>query len=148
MEIREATINDIDNGLLDLFIEGYRFHQDGRPDIFANISDEVLKKDLIENLESSSTIVILENNNVIGYLLYKIKESHTKKLHIDQLVVSEEYRNKGYGKILMDQVKEIAKSENCDRIELNCWMFNENALSMYEHIGFTKQRIIFELGLK
>ena len=49
--IREATLNDFDKGLLKVFIEGYRYHQNGRPDIFANISDNDLKNDLIENFD-------------------------------------------------------------------------------------------------
>ena len=44
--------------------------------------------------------------------------------------------------------KKIAETENCDRIELNCWMFNDNALKMYEHIGYVKQRIMYEMSLK
>lgn len=145
IEIKEATKNDIDNGLLEVFIEGYRYHQNGRPDIFSNISDEDLKKDLIKNFENLSTIVLLEDNIIVGYLAYKIKERHTKKLDVDQLIITESCRHKGYGKKLMNEVKNIAKNTNCDRIELNCWMFNINAIEMYEHIGYSRQRIIYEL---
>jgi ribosomal protein S18 acetylase RimI-like enzyme len=148
IEIREATIEDINIGLLDVFIEGYRFHQNGRPDIFNNISDETLKEDLIKNFENLSTLIILDDNKVVGYLAYRIKEKHTKKIDVDQLVIIEQYRGKGLGKKLMDEVKNIGFRNNCDRIELNCWMFNENALAMYEHIGFERQRIIYELKLK
>ena len=77
--IREATLNDFDKGLLKVFIEGYRYHQNGRPDIFANISDNDLKNDLIENFDRLNTIVILEDESIVGYLSYKIKEKHTKK---------------------------------------------------------------------
>ena len=146
--IREANINDIDNGLLEVYIEGYKYHHDGRPDIFLELSDEQLKKDLIENLDRLNTIVYVENNKVLGYLSYVIKKRHTKKLDVDQLVVKEEYRGKGIGKKLMEESKKIANENNCDRIELNCWMFNDSALAMYEHIGFDKQRIMFEMKLK
>ena len=146
--IREANINDIDNGLLEVYIEGYKHHHDGRPDIFLELSDEQLKKDLIENLDRLNTIVYVENNKVLGYLSYVIKKRHTKKLDVDQLVVKEEYRGKGIGKKLMEESKKIANENNCDRIELNCWMFNDSALAMYEHIGFDKQRIMFEMKLK
>ena len=78
---------------------------------------------------------------------YKIKEKHTKKLDVDQLIISEKYRGKGLGKKLMNEVKNIALKNECDRIELNCWMFNENALAMYEHIGYNRQRIIYEMKL-
>lgn len=145
--IREATLNDFDKGLLKVFIEGYRYHQNGRPDIFANISDNDLKNDLIENFDRLNTIVILEDESIVGYLSYKIKEKHTKKLDVDQLVILEQYRGKGLGKKLMDEAKKIAVDNGCDRIELNCWMFNENALAMYEHIGYNRQRIIYEMKL-
>lgn len=147
IEIREATINDIDNGLLDVFIEGYRYHQNGRPDIFTNLSDEDLKVDLIKNFETLSTIVLVEDNSIVGYLSYKIKERHAKKLDVDQLIIIKNCRHKGYGKKLMDEAKNIAKKNTCDRIELNCWMFNVNALEMYEHIGYSRQRIIYELKI-
>ena len=114
--IREATLDDIENGLLDIFIEGYRYHQNGRNDVFSNISDEDLKKDLINNFERLSTIVLLEDDKIVGYLSYIIKKHHTKKLDVDQLIISEKY--------------------------------NENALAMYEHIGYVKQRIIYEMKLK
>ena len=113
-----------------------------------NISDETLKEDLIKNFENLSTLVILDNDNIVGYLAYRIKEKHTKKLDVDQLVIIEQYRGKGLGKKLMDEVKKIGFRNNCDRIELNCWMFNTNALEMYEHIGFDRQRIIYQLKLK
>ena len=145
--IREATLNDFDKGLLKVFIEGYRYHQKGRPDIFANISDNDLKNDLIENFDRLNTIVILEDESIVGYLAYKIKEKHTKKLDVDQLVILEQYRGKGLGKKLMAEAKKIAIEYGCDRIELNCWMFNENALAMYEHIGYNRQRIIYEMKL-
>ena len=146
--IREATLNDFDKGLLKVFIEGYRYHQNGRPDIFANISDNDLKNDLIENFDRLNTIVILEDESIVGYLAYKIKEKHTKKMDVDQLVILEQYRGKGLGKKLMDEAKKIAIDNGCDRIELNCWMFNENALAMYEHIGYNRQRIIYEMPLE
>ena len=145
--IREATLNDFDKGLLKVFIEGYRYHQNGRPDIFANISDNDLKNDLIENFDRLNTIVILEDESIVGYLSYKIKEKHTKKLDVDQVAILEQYRGKGLGKKLMDEAQKIAIDNGCDRIELNCWMFNENALAMYEHIGYNRQRIIYEMPL-
>ena len=148
IEIREASIKDIDIGLLDVFIEGHRYHQNGRPDIFNNISNETLKENLVKNFENLSTLIILDDNKVVGYLAYRIKEKYTKKIDVDQLVILEQYRGKGLGKKLMNEVKNIGFKNNCDRIELNCWMFNENALAMYEHIGFERQRIIYELKLK
>lgn len=145
--IRDAKIEDIKNGLLDVFIEGYRFHQNGRPDVFVNITDDKLKEDLIKNFEKFNILVLLADENIVGYLAYNIKEKHTKKMNVDQLIIKKEFRYHGYGKMLMDKVREIGKENKCDRIELNCWMFNSNAIAMYEHIGFDRQRILYEMKL-
>ena len=141
-------MDDLNKGLLDVFILGYRYHQNGRPDVYGDITDEKLKDELIQNFEKFSTIVILDDNIVVGYLSYIIKSNNCNKIHIDQLVIDEKYRGKGLGKRLIDEVKNIASKNNCDRIELDCWMFNENALAMYEHIGFEKQRIIYEMKIE
>lgn len=145
--IRDAKIEDIKNGLLDVFIEGYRFHQNGRPDVFVNITDDELKEDLIKNFEKFNILVLLADENIVGYLAYNIKEKHTKKMDVDQLIIKKEFRYHGYGKMLMDKVREIGKENKCDRVELDCWMFNSNAIAMYEHIGFDRQRILYEMKL-
>lgn len=144
--IREVKNEDIKE-LLNVYIQGYRYHQEGRSDIFVNLSDEELEKDLINNLNELSTIVLIKDNKIVGYLSYKIKGKYKKKLDIDQLVIDENNRGQGLGKKLVEQAKIIAKENNCTRIELNCWLFNKNALSMYEHIGFERQRIIYEMSL-
>ena len=148
IKIREADKNDIEKGLLEVFIEGYRYHQKGRPDVFTTMTDEELKKELINNFERLTTIVIIDNNKIVGYLSYRIINRHNKKLDVDQLVIKESHRRKGLGKLLMEEAKKIALKNNCSRIELNCWIFNKEAISMYEHIGFKQQRIMYEMNLK
>ena len=74
IEMKEATTKDIDKGLSDVFIERYRYHQNGRPDIFSNLYDEELRQDLIKNFEKLLTIILIENNKIVGYLSYNLKE--------------------------------------------------------------------------
>ena len=148
MNIRKAKQEDINNGLLEVFIEGYRYHQNGRPDIFTINSNEELKKDLLRIFESDSIIVITNDNNILGYLSYKIKEKRVKLMDIDQLVIKENVRGQGLGRRLMEEAKKIAKDNNCVRIVFNCWSFNENALKVYDHMGFKRQRIMYEMDLK
>ena len=145
--IKEAKIEDVEKGLLEVFIEGYRFHQKGRPDVFKNLSDDELKQELISDFEKFKIIEILKDERIIGYLAYEFKGKRVLKLHVDQLVIKEDSRKKGYGKILMEKVKDIAKENNCNMIVLDCWTFNTNAMAMYEHIGFDRQRILYEMKI-
>lgn len=146
--IRIANVDDIDNGLLEVYIEGYRFHQHGRPDVFKDFTDDELRERLTEDFNRLTFFVLLLDDKVIGYSAIEIKERFTKKLNIDQFVILEKYRGMNYGRKLVDYTKEYGIKEKCDRIELNCWMFNTGGLAFYEHTGFDKQRIIYEMSLK
>jgi len=147
LQIRKANKEDINNGLLEVFIEGYRYHQNGRPDIFINLTDEELKNDLLDIIDKEKVLVLLKDNKVVAYLSYIIKEKHTKKLDMDQIVVLEKYRKNGYSKMLIDKVIKIGRELGCDRIEFNCWTFNSNAIEAYDHMGFSHQRIQYEMKL-
>lgn len=146
MNVRKATLNDVDNNLASIFIKGFRFHLNGRPDIFdSNKSDEELKNELINTIQNDNNVLIVEESgNVQGFIIFQIKNKHDKTMWIDQLVVDNDFRGKGIAKLLISKVTDIAIEEKCKRIELCCWKFNSNANEMYKHLGFDEQRTIFE----
>lgn len=126
MKIRDAKKEDLSNNLLDLYIQGFRYHYNARPDVFGNKTDEQLENDLLNELDKLN-FLILEDSTIKGYIAYHIKDKHDRILWIDQLVIDEKYRKQGYGKKLVNKLKEIAKNEKCKRVELNCWSFNQDA---------------------
>ena len=68
-------------------------------------------------------------------------------LDIDELCVDREYRRKGIATQLIDFIKDYARSEGFDRVELNMWEFNNDALDFYESVGFSTFRRYLELKL-
>ena len=70
-----------------------------------------------------------------------------KVMWIDEICIDEKYRRKGIGKLLIQEVKKEAKENNCNKIELNCWEFNESAMRFYESIGLKTQRRIMEMEI-
>lgn len=149
MDIRKAKLEDIDLNLLDLYIDGFKYHYNGRPDVFGNKDEQVLKNDLIETINNSNILVLEDNGKILGYVAYQIKDKHKHNitLWVDELVIDKDNRNSGLGKKLMDKIKEIAKENDCKRIEFCCWSFNENAMNMYKHIGYKEQRVILEMDV-
>jgi len=145
MEIRKAKLSDIEKGLLELFIDGYRYHQTGRPDKFMNRSDDNLKEILNSTLDTEKFIIVELDKKVIGYASYQIKEKNQKKfLWIDELIIDENYRKNGYAKELINELESISKKEGCSSLEFCCWEFNKNAQEIYEHLGYKVQRKIYE----
>ena len=146
MEIREAKISDIDNNLLTLYVEGFNMHYQKRKDIFVNKSNEELRNNLTEMINNPDELIFVidDDKEIIGYVALQFKNKVTKSIWIDEIVIDNNYRNKGYGKMLVDKVYAYAKKNKCKRVELNCWCFNSNAIDFYDKLGFSKQRIVYE----
>lgn len=150
MLIRQANKNDIDKNLLKLYIDGFYMHYNQRKDIFSNKETEDLKNNLIDLLENPNEIlfVIEKNKNIIGYAALQIKDKTTKSIWLDEIIIDDNYKNNGYGKRLIDEISKFAKENECQRIELNCWSFNDGALKFYDKLGFKQQRVILEREVK
>ena len=146
MLVRKAKLQDVHKNLANIFIDAFNLHLECRPDIFeSSKSNEDLKNELINIIEINNNIIVCEDDGgVVGYIMYKINVKKNKTLWIDQLAVDETKRGKGIAKSLINKVRNLAYEENCDRVELCCWAFNDNAMEMYKHLGFNTQRIIFE----
>ncbi|MBQ6538774.1 MAG: GNAT family N-acetyltransferase [Bacilli bacterium] len=144
-DIRKAKEEDIENNLLNIFIKGYRLHQNSRPDKFSNRDDERLRNILIDSMNKEDFLVIEYNNKIIGYASYQIKEKNSNKsLWVDELVIDDDLQGKGYGKILIKKLEEMSKEEGCKSIEFCCWEFNKKAQEIYDHLDYKIQRVIFE----
>lgn len=61
-------------------------------------------------------------------------------MEIDILWVDEDYRGQGYGKRLLENAEQIAKSKNCSFIKLNTFSFQ--APEFYKKYGYTVIAII------
>jgi len=68
-------------------------------------------------------------------------------LEIDEFGVDEALHRQGIGRSFFTGIRQFAKGKGFDRIELNMWEFNENALKFYEAIGFTTYRRYMEMPI-
>lgn len=153
MQIREAKIEDIEQIVI-ILEQISKIHYEKRPDIFKKKSKNEIRKNAIEMLKDKKRKIIVavdDTLKIYGLIIYNIKEvkEHInlrdfKVLWIEELGVDESYRKNGIGKMLMEKVEEDAKMLDCTRIELNCWDFNNNAISFYERFGMRTQRRIME----
>lgn len=77
--------------------------------------------------------VIEIDNIIIGLALYYFKYSTWKGkcMFLEDIIVKENVRNKGYGKKLFNAVVEVAKNTGVKRMEWQVLDWNKNAIEFY-----------------
>ena len=153
MNIRKAKVEDIKE-ISDILMQVSKLHSDNRPDIFKDKKMSEIIKWSEDILKDNQKIVIVAEyeSKICGVAVCKIKTINehinvkdTKIFSVDELCVDKDYRKKGIGSKLIAEAKRLAEENNCNRLELNCWKFNQDAMKFYKDIGFEEQRIFFEM---
>ena len=68
-------------------------------------------------------------------------------LDIDEFCVDEACRRQGIASAMIAFIRDYAEKEGFDRIELNMWEFNQDALAFYQKAGFQTYRRYMEMKL-
>ena len=112
-------------------------------DSFSNNYDKEINESIFSSDEVDG-IVAMEEGNVLGYAsIHYIKKITRKSGIIEDVVVKENQRGKGIGKLLVKYLIEKAKKNNCDKIILSS---SEKNLKFYEKLGFQKNE--FEMIMR
>lgn len=156
VNIREATLKDISQ-LVTLNMQVHNLHVEIEPSIFCDLSVDSLASSIEQTLnDESSTILIAEiNNRIVGYALLqkrirpKFVMMHERKcVYIDQVCVSEQYRNQGIFKQLLNVSKQLAKQWGLNRLELDVWSNNLDAKQSFLQSGFEPYNEKMKIDLK
>lgn len=93
-------------------------------------------------LENDEGIIVgaFENNTIIGYIWFFKTDS--KRLHINEFVVSNRFRGEGIGTMLMAEVYKVAEKFGINQIELKVSESNKNAVEFYQHKNFEIERYL------
>ena len=112
-------------------------------DSFSKNYDKKINESIFSSDEVDG-IVALEKGNVLGSAsIHYIKKITRKSGIIEDVVVKENQRGKGIGKLLVNNLIEKAKKNNCDKIILSS---SEKNLKFYQKLGFQKNE--FEMIMR
>jgi GNAT superfamily N-acetyltransferase len=91
------------------------------------------------------------NGRVVGWVHVHIRELVVtdRQAEIGGLVVDEEYRNRGVGRLLMERVEQWAREKECETVQLRSNVVRKNAHAFYERIGYdnVKAQLTFSKDL-
>lgn len=78
----------------------------------------------ISSLHQTDIIVMTNENQIIasGTILYETKLIHNISLyaHIEDIIVDNQFRKQGIGKLLIEYLIQCCKNKNCYKILLDC----------------------------
>ena len=153
MNIRFAEINDLDR-VNELRRQVNEIHVKGKPEVFKpGFSDELRDHVYTVFSDPDKRILVSEADGVICAfaVLARVAKPENpymferRYLDIDEFCVDAAYRRKGVASEMIAFIRGYAKSEGFDRVELNMWEFNRDALEFYEKVGFTTYRRYMEM---
>lgn len=154
--IREASNNDY-NQIHKLVKEVHKLHAIARPEDYKNCEnplEENIYLSMLNDIKIKIFVAELAKSEIVGYTVLKkleIKQHpimvDKKILHMDDLCVSNKYRRKGVGKRLYNKAKEYCKDIYFDKLELNVWKFNEDAIRFYEALGMKEKFKRYEISV-
>ena len=90
---------------------------------------------LILGLTNHTILKIIDNNNIIGYIVYNTIQEE-RRLHIMSIGILEEHQRKNYGSKVIDHLKTI---EN-HRISLYVQVNNTKAINFYQKNNFKVEK--------
>jgi ribosomal protein S18 acetylase RimI-like enzyme len=98
--------------------------------------DDIRSIENTYNNEKGTFLVILEDSQLMG--MGAIKHLDDRSCELTRMFFAREYRNKGYGSLLMQQLMLFAKESGYERVKLNIWNSHtqSNAIAFYKKFGF------------
>lgn len=86
------------------------------------------------------------NNEIVGYgsIFYEVKIRGGKAGHIEDIVIKDNQRGKGFGKMIIDFLTQDAKDEKCYKVSLSC---KEHNVVFYEKCGYQRDGVTMQLKI-
>ena len=127
-------------------------------DLVCNLKGEQLERKGFQKAYESKVgkgenhlILAVDEGAAVGFLSLSVSFHlhHAGKVAtVEELIVTENSRGKGVGKMLMSSATEFAKEKKCEIIELASGFKRVDAHGFYEKIGFLKRGYNFEMALR
>lgn len=129
LSITEITVEDYNNGYMNLMYEFSNYKKDVTNQNF---------KDYISNRDKVRILVIRDiENKIIGAgTIFKLEKLHNNPIgQIEDVIITETYRNQGLGKIIIEHLVNIGLQDfKCYKVILNCLDKN---IKFYEKCNFS-----------
>jgi GNAT superfamily N-acetyltransferase len=157
--IRPATQDDV-HGLIDLFFGLFAYQHQGNPSSFrgldATADDERNRtREYVLSVlaDTNATILVAQTDQgrVAGFIHAIFQDTprspsvpfreQVKQVWIQHLYVAEAFRGFGLGRQLEERAEDWGRERGAERVGLQVWAFAEEAIQLYDSLGYKKESL-------
>ena len=144
--------------LCELSQQALEFHSEAHPEVFCDQGSTAFFKDYVSEILADENAAILcadHAGRIIGMAHVLVRESPDVPIMVrrrfavlENVVVRKGFRHMGVGRALMESVHTWSLGKGVARVELNVWSFNQDAIALYEKLGYEviSSRMVKRLG--
>lgn len=121
-------------------------HLDNLKDLAIESYDKMVK---FEANKTAFIIGAFEKNELLGFVwAFEREYIGQSRIHINQIVINPEIRNRGIGGKLLEKLEKLAEDKGIYNIDLMVTSDNEPAIKFYKSKGFQSESILFKKSIK
>jgi ribosomal protein S18 acetylase RimI-like enzyme len=143
--VRPGTVEDYPDARA-VIVEAFAFHQHQAPEFFRATDDPPPSRAAIEELlrdGQGAWFLAEQDGQIVGYVTVHLPPAPDEsflvpevRAHVEGLGVLAAWRRRGIGRQLMEAAQQWAGERGARRVTLNIWSFNDEALRLYESLGY------------
>lgn len=95
-----------------------------------------------EKIYSSGITIAIYREGLIGFSCFYCNDNQSKTAYLSLIAVKREYEHQGYGTRLVEEVKQIARDKEMNRLRLEVRKNNDRAISLYKKEGFLPEQML------
>ncbi len=116
-----------------------------------SVSETLLKERLQEMVQQNyECLGVFDNEKLIGTcgLWFQTRHYSGKSVEMDHVIIDDEYRSHGIGKMLIEFISDYANKKSCNWVELNSYVHNFPSHKFFYNQGFVAKGYHFVKELK
>ena len=135
---READWEDVKR----LSVQVHDLHVQWRPDIYFHTEEPYPKETFLEDIRNRMVYVARLDGIVAGYVVLSLLRKDgpgvvkRKLLRLESICVEESIRGHGIGKLMVEDVRALARAFGCSQVILGVHPENDSAVGFYQKCGF------------
>ena len=134
-----------------LSVQIHDLHAQWRPDLYLHSDEPYAREAFLEDIRNRLVYTARLGDTVAGYVVLSVLEKSgpgvvpKKVMRLDSICVDEPFRGHGIGKVMVADVRALAKAFRCRELMLGVHPENDSAVAFYQKCGFMIRTINMDM---